>query len=449
MLPLDLDQSSIKSDGKILDYDMWLNTPLNSSMYNIYSNLNLTYSLMIFYDKFHDVSTDKFLELAYSISIFPDGKGGWKKVILEYEPLNPFSYKKQNVKLINSSEDFSDFYSSGNNYVNFKIDLESIGSPNTYSVVSGIFFKYQNFLMCPSLLKENNDYKINYIKSIYPTYPFNFRNFNIYTQYVQIPNFDIYSKDKIVSFSTIMNVPVTSNFFRIDVDQPITIGRGQSQEITGTVRVVTDTSSIVHLIDEVDDGFHFEFKPDLFFILKNLTAPVKMIISSENDVRLGLTNTSYNLKQQILPNLGNYSNINQYFLLNVISPDIFSTYVKMMRNSELTYITPFLISFPLAFLLYRRIDELSQKKNINVLSINATVITGVLIFITLGSLFTSGEESRILERLPILLTASIVIPFASSSLLYVVERKHNFGVLLMWVGFLYLIISVVIIAIVK
>ena len=79
----------------------------------------------------------------------------------------------------------------------------------------------------------------------------------------------------------------------------------------------------------------------------------------------------------------------------------------------------------------------------DILTIDATVIIGVLIFLTFSEGFEASQRSQIN-----IMTASIVFPFAISAIIGI-TRNEKFATRLMIAGFINLMISVMLIAIMK
>ena len=79
---------------------------------------------------------------------------------------------------------------------------------------------------------------------------------------------------------------------------------------------------------------------------------------------------------------------------------------------------------------------------INLITIDASVVVGVLVFLSLEG-FSRSQQTQVT-----LVTANIVFPFAISAIFSVVNRVE-FGTRLMVAGFVNLMTSIVIIAIIK
>jgi hypothetical protein len=116
------------------------------------------------------------------------------------------------------------------------------------------------------------------------------------------------------------------------------------------------------------------------------------------------------------------------------------------------------ISIPLLFYVWKkeRQDILMDLKKNEILQINSAIMVGVLILLTLGSNLTHIHKSG-------LITASIIIPFAASSIMIIIsqppetdEKGHTrksfqdkrlklfpAGIMAMMVGFVYIIAAVI------
>ena len=82
----------------------------------------------------------------------------------------------------------------------------------------------------------------------------------------------------------------------------------------------------------------------------------------------------------------------------------------------------------------------------DILTVDASVIAGVLIFLTVGAAFASGEA---IQQVGIL-TASIVFPFAIAAIRTLIKGTvEEYGVKFMIAGFVYLMTSVILIALIQ
>jgi hypothetical protein len=305
---------------------------------------------------------------------------------------------------------------------------------------------------CIPLLDAWNNNKRSMLNQILSNYALTKRD-NIQFDIKDMPYQFVMSNDKITDTVPGYILPPQKNYIKINVKEPVIIHPGRTEEIKATLKALAPTTSFLQINNsEFNKGINFDFDPKTAFVSKNLTMDMKLLITSLDNITTGMKVGKISF-HQIFPNgQSNPNPIFQNIMLDVVPRDIFKENTEKIKNFELTYLAPFFLSLPFVLLIHKRIIKANEKKQIDVLPVDATLITGVLIFITFGGIFSSSsldEPSPILEKLPIMLTASIVIPFAISALLYTIDTKGNLGVLFMWVGFVYLIISVTIIAIVK
>jgi hypothetical protein len=126
--------------------------------------------------------------------------------------------------------------------------------------------------------------------------------------------------------------------------------------------------------------------------------------------------------------------------------------------AEILLVTTLGISLPLLFYVWKkeRQDILMDLKKNEILQINSAIMVGVLILLTLGSNLTHIHKSG-------LITASIIVPFAASSIMIIIsqppetdEKGHTrkslqdkrlklfpAGIMAMMVGFVYIIAAVI------
>lgn len=94
----------------------------------------------------------------------------------------------------------------------------------------------------------------------------------------------------------------------------------------------------------------------------------------------------------------------------------------------------------------RKVDDTSRQEVLSkteVIAIDASVIVGVLFFLTISEGFAISEQTHIT-----IVTANIVFPFAISAVLEVINRE-KFAMRLMIAGFINLMVSVILIAIMR
>jgi hypothetical protein len=93
------------------------------------------------------------------------------------------------------------------------------------------------------------------------------------------------------------------------------------------------------------------------------------------------------------------------------------------------------------------INNITKNKTEGLLVVNSGLIAGVLVFLTIGSsdaFFNSEGFQRIA-----ILTSTIVIPFSISAIVILVKNALAIGIKFMTIGFVYLMVSVLIIGFTK
>jgi hypothetical protein len=229
---------------------------------------------------------------------------------------------------------------------------------------------------------------------------------------------------------------------------------GETITVDAKVRGVGDMARVFIIPFTSDNNnFNFKFDPERFYVSYNGTKNVLIDISDNKNLEPGFYQTNVTLRQ-IIPFLNStFDGAVQPILIEVMKKDPLKIIITSMRNNILTYISPFIIVGILTPFIYRIIpNNIPPVKKMDILSVNGSIITGVLIFLTLGSSFTEVHDkhmSDILTKLPTLLAASIVVPFSISAILYITKKEIKWGLFFVWIGFVYLIISMSIVVLVR
>ena len=85
----------------------------------------------------------------------------------------------------------------------------------------------------------------------------------------------------------------------------------------------------------------------------------------------------------------------------------------------------------------------------DILTVDASVIAGVLIFLTVGSTFGANSKLVSFQQVGVL-TATIVIPFAIAAIRTLIKGTvEEYGIKFMVAGFVYLMTSVILISVVQ
>jgi hypothetical protein len=121
----------------------------------------------------------------------------------------------------------------------------------------------------------------------------------------------------------------------------------------------------------------------------------------------------------------------------------------ILVQTNLTYIIPIGVTAVIILWISKKIDKVKNYQSLSVehlLTVDATVVAGVLIFLTIGS---ADLFSGSIQRVGIL-TASIVFPFALAAIRTLIKGEvEAYGVKFTVAGFVYLMTSVIVIGFVN
>jgi hypothetical protein len=180
---------------------------------------------------------------------------------------------------------------------------------------------------------------------------------------------------------------------------------------------------------------------------------MKMIIKADKDT---YKSNPTLINQTVIDNSINVDGItlsyNETFSIEILPPFNDAENIGIaLRNNNLTYVIPLGITSVFAIWLYKRLPKKTydpeQMKVQDLLTVDASVIAGVLIFLTVGA---SGVfTGRFIQQVGIL-TASIVFPFAIAAIATLIKgRVEEYGIKFMIIGFIYLMASVILIAFIQ
>jgi hypothetical protein len=417
--PIDIKSVSYSSNGEKLWVTMWLTTPINSNKYKEYQNINLTYGLKIFFNRFHE--KDDRVELGYVLLLSPNDNGIWKKSLYELEPRKSNDYRHH--ILIESDSNYTGFFDSGNNYINMELDLESIHFPKVYSV--SLFAAY-----------DANDANENINSEC-----------NISSFYLQ-NNIPFLGKQIFDEISR-LEVPLVPNEGKLLIEEPIGLIPGETKTINALFHATGQLQSFVNLKSSDDEKIKVKFTPSNLYIPYEGKIPVKLELFTKYS-EPGLLYSNISLSQEVPFTNITFPSSTQKVLIEILPKNDMKILVDNIRNNIITYILPFLLTFLSIIFAYRIIPSTVAKETANnILSLNASIIAGVLIFLTVESISNENvNTNQILYKLPSFLTASIVIPFSLSAILHILG-KVKWSLVFVWLGLIYLIISILIIVIVR
>lgn len=122
---------------------------------------------------------------------------------------------------------------------------------------------------------------------------------------------------------------------------------------------------------------------------------------------------------------------------------------EILVKTNLSYVIPIGVTAVIVLWTSKKIDKAKNFQSLsveNLLSVHASVIAGVLIFLTIGS---AGVFSGVIQKVGVL-TATIVFPFAIAAIRTLIAGKvEAYGVKVTVTGFIYLMTSVIVIGFVN
>lgn len=400
-IPLNIAQETYTSDGENINATLWLFNGISDSNHSYYAGLNLTYNMLI-----EIPLLDGNLDSAYLISIYPEKDGTWTRKVVEREPSTYLT-----EKILEFRRNYTDFYEDGNRYIELSLNLKSIGYPDKYRV------------------------------SFY-THVDNYKGF-----------------DKLEDWSPWDSIPPGPVSITYDWPSPTHVRVGEITDLTVPINAqgLNEPRNLTLRDANTTDKIGLFFDPPYLIMPLNGTEYTKISIFVREDFDLGdrinvqtvnITSRAYDETSQTT--MGAPVEESQSFNA-VVSPS-FSIAEKMSNslNNFLInyfgiYIIPLGITSIFASILSRRIDTESLVKSISIsdlLTLNGSIIAGVLIFLTLGG--TGFIEMERFRKIGIL-TASIVYPFALSAIVTLTTGSIEKGVKFIIPGFVYLMVSIVLI----
>jgi hypothetical protein len=333
----------------------------------------------------------------YSLEISPAPNNTWTKVLYEYEPYRE-GMIEQTVKPIATEYNYTDFFVDGNRYVMLDLDLNSIGLPASYWV------SFQTF--------ANKD--------------------------------GLEMVDRIYSLA----VPPRLNQYFFNWPEDIRIRAGE--EFAGKLSINSTQLQVESTFTPLDanltDDIHVSFSPRSLQIPENGITTADLIIQTSPELPVG--NYTIPIAVDVFTVQGVRSNISQEFIAQIVPAssqlEKFSTSIS--RYSFYLSFVPIIATSIIALSLSRLIKTKSKVfENLSmtdIITIDASVIVGVLFFLTLGGSEVSSGSNIYMG----ILTASIVYPFALSAIRAVVKGAAEYGIRFMVSGFIYLMISIGLIA---
>ena len=398
-LLMDIISSTYVSDGRSLNGTIWLSDPIYNKDHALYMKNNLTFVVFLYANE--EIAPTHSLVPTYSLIITPQQNGTWKKTFIEMEP-DIVSERVASQKVIDDTNNYTRFFEDGNRYVDFSINLEKISYPDLYWI---------------EFLTSTTD----------PT-----------------------SGIKFEDYTFIYRGPPLESKLSYDWEKPIKIRPGSEQTIKLFINSTDQPIKQTLLFSDSNssDKVHVSFNPDNVAIEptgKNLTS---MEISVDQGVQ---DDTQFKIDKII--NVGvkteentEWRNRDSLVLSIELLPPL--SIGDFLIETQLIYVIPIAVTTLIVLWISKTIERVKKYGSLNaddLLNADATIIAGVLIFLTIGSV----EFSQIINKIGIL-TASIVLPFALAGVRMLIKGEAEaLGIKFMAAGFIYMMTSVIVIGFVN
>jgi hypothetical protein len=390
LLPIDILSTSFFSDGRTLNGTIWLRNPINDIKHSDYVNSNLTFVMRI--------RGEVFPSWVYQVIIYPEIDGTWTQVLNEYEPYTT-DEQQQVTKPLKIDYNHTGFFHHGERYIDLSLDLREIGLPDRYRVGFATGANKDGFVLEDWVYVQNVPPRVNII------------NFNWPENFVVKAGEDLRQK-------------ISVNSTELLAKQTI---RPEDENKT--------------------DGIQVSFIPNVFKIPMDGITNVDLLVTTSEAV--AVRNYSLPIRVNTFSEEGTYGNLSQAFTVQIAPPlspmEKFSNSLSYYSFylSFIPLIVTSIIALALSRIINTKTSVFSNLSITDIITIDASVIVGVLFFLTLeGAELASGEDRLYIG----ILTASIVYPFAISAVRVVVKGSPEYGMRFMIAGFVYLMIAIALIA---
>jgi hypothetical protein len=381
---------------------------------NYVSNGKILNATLLLLFPFKEIPKEK--EVSYGMLIDADfnsetGLGGidykieiqWDNYNKKWDYLIESLFNNGEIQVLEKTSNYTNFYQKHQRYVTVSVDLQKLLYPEKYRVIS--YTSYTN--------KEVST--------------------SDFTRWIAIPS------------DHISITPFKKN---------IVIFQGEEEIVPMEINSTQGYESIVTLNTLKNDQIAVEFIPNKIHISDEGTTTV-LKISIPKDADLGeyplllSANSTFDLITIPIENRNVTIYPENVISKNLISvtvippPPFFVRYGDIISTIALLVfiIIPTMLSLKPSFLT-KRLPDLISINNIDILHVNAAIIAGVLIFLSL-----EGSDKNVETRIT-LITANIVFPFAISTLAALTNHP-TFSIRLMVSGFINLMISIILIAFIK
>lgn len=395
-LPIDIISTTYVSDGRTLNGTIWLADPLNDKDHGRYVENSLTYYVFIY------SGNSNITVPTYGIAIVPEEDGSWTKTLFEYEPLLP-SREGENLtlKLIETTDNFTGVFENDSRYIDYSIDLGKISYPNTYWLRA-------------AATATNSTTGMELVDKTFGE-----------------------------------RAPPTVNKLMYDWEKPIELRPGTER----TIKFLINSTDIGFKMTNTffdsnsSDGINISFSPNPVTVETTGINYTNMLIKVAGNANAGGTTKINHVIQISEESEGGGEHTANLLLAIDLLPAL--SIGDILVQSNLTFIIPVAITAGIIFFISKRIDKNMNYQSLSIehlLTVDASVIAGVLIFFTISSV---GIFSGTIQRVGIL-TASIVFPFSLAAIRTLLKGEvEPYGVKLTVAGFVYLMCSVIMIGFVN
>jgi hypothetical protein len=409
-LPVDILSTVYSSDGKTLKGTIWLSDAISDKRHADYlrSKLNFTMSAYVMDDY-------GFITTAFDTIVFPEIQGTWAKEVRQSEPdvLSEENIPEELVpvptnRIVETIHNYTSFYKTGQRYVDISVDLSTIGLFEEYWVSFSVnAIGKSGTALQDYVLSEHAPQRKQAILFSWPT------------------DLKVNAGEEITSL-----VPInTSELNALETDN------------------LTDANP--------NDGIILNFEPSSVSLPITGTTLTKMSIRTANDAYNGTRLIGQNVTVDAITEDGIKDTHNETLFLEIAPPlppiSILEKFSNILRANDFSYAIPLGISSVFAILIWKRLPKVSYDPERirvkDVITVDASVIAGVLIFLTVAS--SEFFQGRVIQQVGIL-TASIVFPFAIAAIRTLAKGTvEAYGIKLMISGFIYLMTSIVLIAFIQ
>ncbi len=352
------------------------------------------------------------LTLTNTIYLHPDPDGNWTYQFFENHP-----FEGTAERLIKSSKNNNDLYQNGKKFVHFPLDLETIGNPDEFAV------QFQ--------LNADTDYiGLNFLKD---------KGVELLSD---ITNWDtIPPGELLLKFNEPSGIKVSAGE-RVQVKEPISID---------VIGLNVEERMILSDGNNTDD-IVLSFNPTQIYLPLNGTKYTELTIETSRNLEPKIYDAvSVNISRGIVSSdsaeLTDPINYNETVVIEILKPlALVDNLNNFLIGDYGLFIIPLGITTIFAIFLSRRVDHKAIAEKIGIqdlLSIDGSVIVGVLVFLSLGTL---SSNQGVGFTLTAILTSTIVFPFALSAITTLLGRSIETGVKFTIPGFVYLMVSIILVA---